>query len=140
MDPNGIIMGNIDEYPPSDFVVENLDTTVPVVTVSINDETPNIPTVSLVSGVEDADGYALTISTVEDVVWESPVISTFPYTPTGDDISFAFNTEYNIKAQAYKNDETLGEMSAVFTFTTGSESGPMEQLDEEIELIIDFGD
>jgi hypothetical protein len=113
---------------------------VPVVTVSINDETPNIPTVSLVSGVEDADGYALTISTVEDVVWESPVISTFPYTPTGDDISFAFNTEYNIKAQAYKNDETLGEMSVVFTFTTGSESDPMEQLDEEIELIIDFGD
>jgi hypothetical protein len=31
-------------------------------------------------------------------------------------------------------------MSAVFTFTTGSEPGPMEQLDEEIELIIDFGD
>ena len=77
MDPNGIIMGNIDEYPPSDFVVENLDTTVPVVTVSINDETPNMPIVSLVSGVEDADGYALIISTVEDVVWESPVISTF---------------------------------------------------------------
>ena len=42
---------------------------MPVVTVSINDETPNMPTVSLVSGVEDADGYALTISTVEDVVW-----------------------------------------------------------------------
>ena len=140
LDPNGIIMGNIDEYLPSDFVVENLDTTVPVVTVSINDETPNMPTVSLVSGVEDADGYALTISTVEDVVWESPVISTFPYTPTSDDMSFAFNTEYNIKAQAYKNDEPLGEMSAVFTFTTGSEPGPMEQLDEEIELIIDFGD
>ena len=53
---------------------------------------------------------------------------------------YRFNTEYNIKAQAYKNGESLGEMSAVFTFTTGSESGTMEQLDEEIELIIDFGD
>lgn len=117
-----------------------MDMTVPVVTVSINDETPNMPTVSLVSEVEDADGYALTISTVEDVVWESPVISTFPYTPTSDDMSFAFNTEYTIKAQAYKDGEPLGEMSAVFTFTTGSEPGPMEPLDEEIELIIDFGD
>jgi len=140
LDANGIIMGNIDDYLPSNFVVESLDLTVPVVTVSINDETPNMPTIFLVSGIEDSEGYALTIATVEDIIWESPVISTFPYTPTSDDILLAFTTEYNITAQAYKNGDPFGETSAVFTFTTGSESEPMAPFDEEIELIIDFGD
>ena len=127
LDANGIMLGNIEAYQSSEFSVEAIDYTSPVITVRISDEFPNIPTFSLAAGVDDADGYTITIATIEEIIWLSEILTSFPFTLSSDDVSLDYGTEYQVMGQAFQNGEPIGELGGVFNFTTGEKPGSNEQ-------------
>ena len=127
LDANGIMLGNIEAYQSSEFSVEAIDYTSPVITVRISDEFPNIPTFSLAAGVDDADGYTITVATIEEIIWVSEILTSFPFTLSSDDVSLDYGTEYQVMGQAFQNGEPIGELGGVFNFTTGEKPGSNEQ-------------
>ena len=127
LDANGIILGNFEAYQPSEFSVEAIDYTSPVITVRISDEFPNIPTFSLAAGVDDADGYTITVATIEEIIWVSEILTSFPFTLSSEEVSLDYGTEYQVMGQAFQNGEPIGELGGVFNFTTGEKPGSNEQ-------------
>ena len=130
LDGDDILMGKVSDYTTSGFTVEGLDMTIPVVTVAVSEESPNLPTFSLASPVENADGYSLKISTTDDmseIIWESDILASLPYTLTAGDVTLDFNATYFVQGQAYQEGVPFGEMGTVFRFTTGAQPGANEQ-------------
>ena len=98
-----------------------------MITVSVSDESPNIPVFSLAAGVDDADGYTITIATIEEIIWVSEILTSFPFTLSPEDVSLDYGTEYQVMGQAFQNGEPIGELGGVFNFTTGEKPGSNEQ-------------
>ena len=137
LDGDDMLMGNPNNYSISGFNVEGLDLTIPVVTTSISDEAPSLPVFSLASPVESADGYKLKISESEDmseVIWESDILTSLPYTLTEGDVSLEFTTTYFVQGQAYQEGVPFGDIGTVFRFTTGNQPGA----DEQPEMTVTF--
>jgi len=126
-DANGIMLGNIESYQSSQFIVEAIDYTSPVITVRISDEFPSIPVFSLAVGVDDADGYTITVATIEEIIWVSEILTSFPFTLDSEDVLLNFSTEYQAMGQAFQNGEPIGELGGVSNFTTGEKPGSNEQ-------------
>ena len=130
LDGDDLLMGNLNNYSTFVFNVEGLDLTIPVVTASISDETPNLPTFSLASMVENADGYSIKIASTEEmseIIWESDILASLPYTLTPGDVNLDFNTVYFVQGQAYQGGAPFGDIGTVFRFTTGNQPGADEQ-------------
>lgn len=137
LDGDDMLMGNLGDYTTFGFNVTGLDLTIPVVTVSISEESPNLPTFSLASAVKNADGYSLKIASTEDmseVNWESEILASLPYTLTAEDVNLDFNTTYFVQGQAYQESAPFGDIGTVFRFTTGDQPGA----DEKPEMTVSF--
>ena len=130
LDGDEIMMGDLSGYSSFGFTVSGLDLTIPVVTASISEETPSLPTFSLASPVENADGYRIRISEYEDmseVLWESDILSSLPYTLNAGDVQLEFNTTYYVQGEAFQEGTVIGEVGTVFKFVTGNQPGAEEQ-------------
>ena len=137
LDGDDLLMGNLNNYSTFVFNVVGLDLTIPVVTASISDETPNLPTFSLASMVENADGYSIKIASTEEmseIIWESDILASLPYTLTPGDVNLDFNTTYFVQGQAYQGGVPFGDIGTVFRFTTGNQPGA----DEQPEITVTF--
>ncbi len=137
IDDDDLLLGKLSGYNLFSFKVEGLDLTIPVITASLNESTPNLPAFSLASPVENADGYVVKISTLEDmsaIIWESEIISSLPYSLKTDDAILIYNTTYFVQGQAYQSGEPFGEIGTIFKFTTGSQPCA----DEQPEMTITF--
>ncbi len=130
LDGDEIMMGDLSIYPSLGFSVSGLDLTIPVVTASISDELSNLPTFSLASPVESADGYRIRVSESEDmseILWESDILASLPYTLSAGDVQLEFNTTYYVQGQAFQEGTAIGEVGTVFKFVTGDQPGANEQ-------------
>jgi len=137
LDGDDLVMGNVTDYTMSGFNVEGLDLTIPVITASISEDTPNLPVFSLASPVENADGYSIRLSATEDMTdikWESDILSSLPYTLTSGDATLLFDATYFVQGQAFQESEPFGDLGTIFKFSTGSQPGA----DEQPEMTVGF--
>ena len=67
------------------------------------------------------------IATIEEIIWVSEILTSFPFTLSPEDVSLDYGTEYQVIGQAFQNGEPIGELGGMFKFTTGEKPGSNEQ-------------
>ena len=81
--------------------------------------------------------YSIRIALTEDmseIVWESDILASLPYTLTPGDVNLDFDSIYFVQAQAYQESAPFGDIGTVFRFTTGNQPGA----DEQPEMTVTF--